>query len=103
VANKEPRRPTQRAYSVIKREGQDDYWLNIGLVFPHKDNGGFNIMLRRSRSTARSCVARSRPRMKPKSSSRAERSLAASKAASAADQQPQRAPRQSPGLAFYMR
>jgi hypothetical protein len=22
---------------VIKREGQDDYWLNIGLVFPHKD------------------------------------------------------------------
>jgi len=30
---------------VIRREGQDDYWLNIGLVFPHKDNGGFNIML----------------------------------------------------------
>ena len=22
-----------------------DYWLNIGLVFPHKDDGGFNIML----------------------------------------------------------
>ena len=40
-----PRQPTHRAYSVIKREGQDDYWLNIGLVFPHKDNGGFNIML----------------------------------------------------------
>ena len=36
---------THRAYSVIRREGQDDYWLNIGLVFPHKDNGGFNIML----------------------------------------------------------
>ena len=36
---------THRAYSVIKREGQDDYWLNIGLVFPHKDDGGFNIML----------------------------------------------------------
>ena len=34
-----------RAYSVIRHEGQDDYWLNIGLVFPHKDNGGFNIML----------------------------------------------------------
>ena len=28
-----------------RREGQDDYWLNIGLVFPHKDRGGFNIML----------------------------------------------------------
>lgn len=32
-------------HSVIRREGQDDYWLNIGLVFPHKDSGGFNIML----------------------------------------------------------
>ena len=45
MADKEPRQPTHRAYSVIQREGQDDYWLNIGLVFPHKDNGGFNIML----------------------------------------------------------
>jgi hypothetical protein len=45
MAEKEPRQPTHRAYSVIRREGQDDYWLNIGLVFPHKDNGGFNIML----------------------------------------------------------
>jgi hypothetical protein len=45
MADKEPRQPTHRAYSVIKREGQDDYWLNIGLVFPHKHNGGFNIML----------------------------------------------------------
>ena len=45
MADKEPRQPTHRAYSVIKREGQDDYWLNIGLVFPHKDNSGFNIML----------------------------------------------------------
>jgi hypothetical protein len=41
----QPRQSTHRAYSVIKREGQDDYWLNIGLVFPHKDDGGFNIML----------------------------------------------------------
>ena len=45
MADKEPRQPTHRAYSVIKREGQDDYWLNIGLVFPHKDDSGFNIML----------------------------------------------------------
>jgi hypothetical protein len=45
MADKEPRQPTHRAYSVIKREGQDDFWLNIGLVFPHKDGGGFNIML----------------------------------------------------------
>lgn len=39
------KQPTHRAYSVIKREGQDDFWLNIGLVFAHKDDGGFNIML----------------------------------------------------------
>ncbi len=46
MAEKEqPRQPTHRAYSVIRREGQDDFWLNIGLVFPHKDGGGFNIML----------------------------------------------------------
>ena len=41
----EPRQPTHRAYSVIRREGQDDFWLNLGLVFPHKDGKGFNIML----------------------------------------------------------
>jgi hypothetical protein len=46
MAEKEqPRQPSHRAYSVIRREGQDDFWLNIGLVFPHKDGGGFNIML----------------------------------------------------------
>jgi hypothetical protein len=41
----ETKQPTHRAYSVIRREGQDDFWLNLGLVFPHKDDGGFNIML----------------------------------------------------------
>lgn len=41
----QPRQPTHRAYSVIRRDGQDDYWLNVGLAFPHKDGGGFNIML----------------------------------------------------------
>ena len=41
----ESKQPTHRAYSVIRREGQDDFWLNLGLVFPHKDGGGFNIML----------------------------------------------------------
>ncbi len=46
MAEKEPsRQPTHRAYSVIRREGQDDFWLNIGLVFAHKDASGFNIML----------------------------------------------------------
>lgn len=41
----QPKLPTHRAYSVIRREGQDDFWLNLGLVFPHKDGDGFNIML----------------------------------------------------------
>jgi hypothetical protein len=46
MAEKEqPRQPSHRAYSVIRREGQDDFWLNIGVVFPHKDGSGFNIML----------------------------------------------------------
>jgi hypothetical protein len=41
----QPQQPTHRAYSVIKREGHDDFWLNLGLAFPHKDGKGFNIML----------------------------------------------------------
>ena len=46
MAEKEqPRKETHHAYSVIKREGKDDFWLNLGLVFPHKDGKGFNIML----------------------------------------------------------
>ena len=45
MADKQPSAPTHRAYSVIRREGQDDYWLNIGLAFPHKDGNGFNIVL----------------------------------------------------------
>jgi hypothetical protein len=45
MADKQPSAPTHRAYSVIRRDGQDDYWLNIGLAFPHKDGNGFNIVL----------------------------------------------------------
>jgi hypothetical protein len=46
IADKDqPQQPTHRAYSVFKREGQDDYWLNLGLAFPHKDAKGFNIIL----------------------------------------------------------
>ena len=37
--------PTYQAYTVVKREGQDDYWLNIGAAFMHQDGDGFNIML----------------------------------------------------------
>lgn len=37
--------PTYQAYTVIKREGQDDYWLNIGAGFEHQDGKGLNILL----------------------------------------------------------
>ena len=41
----EPRQQSHRAYSVIKREGQDNLWLNLGLAFPHKDGKGLNVIL----------------------------------------------------------
>ena len=44
--------PTHRAYTVIKREGKDDYWLNLGVAFPHEDGEGFNLLLQACRSTA---------------------------------------------------
>lgn len=37
--------PSYRAYTVIKREGKDDYWLNIGVCFAHEDKDGFNLLL----------------------------------------------------------
>jgi hypothetical protein len=37
--------PALRVYSVIPREGKEDFWLNIGLAFPHGDGKGFNVML----------------------------------------------------------
>jgi len=45
MAERETAKPTHRVYTVIRREGQDDYWLNIGLAFGHKDGNGFNIVL----------------------------------------------------------
>jgi hypothetical protein len=37
--------PAFRAYSVIKREGKDDYWLNLGVAFKHEDGEGLNVLL----------------------------------------------------------
>ena len=37
--------PSYQAYTVVKREGQDDFWLNIGAAFMHQDGDGFNVML----------------------------------------------------------
>jgi len=34
-----------RAFTVVKREGADDFWLPIGAAFPHQDGEGFNLVL----------------------------------------------------------
>jgi hypothetical protein len=70
--NRDVKQPTHRAYSVIRREGQDDFWLNLGLVFPHKDGGGFNIMLQAFPLDARSFAARLLRVTTPPSSPRKE-------------------------------
>jgi hypothetical protein len=30
---------------LIKREGQDDYWLPIGAAFAHEKGDGYNVVL----------------------------------------------------------
>ena len=37
--------PAYLAFTVIKREGQDDYWLPIGAAFPHQNGDGYNVVL----------------------------------------------------------
>jgi hypothetical protein len=37
--------PNYRAYTVVKREGQEDFWLAIGAAFQHQDGDGFNVVL----------------------------------------------------------
>jgi hypothetical protein len=34
-----------RAFTVVKREGQDDFWLPIGAAFAHQSGDGFNVIL----------------------------------------------------------
>ena len=37
--------PTYTAYTVAKREGQDDFWIPIGGAWKHKDGDGLNVVL----------------------------------------------------------
>jgi hypothetical protein len=37
--------PAYRAFTIVKREGQDDFWLPIGAAFPHQNGDGFNVVL----------------------------------------------------------
>lgn len=34
-----------RAFTVVKREGSEDFWLPIGAAFPHQDGEGLNLVL----------------------------------------------------------
>jgi hypothetical protein len=43
--NEHTNQPTYRAFTIVKREEQNDFWTPIGAAFPHKDGNGFNIML----------------------------------------------------------
>ena len=38
-------KPDFRVYTVIKRDGKDDFWLNIGSAFKHGNGEGFNVLL----------------------------------------------------------
>ena len=38
-------KPSFTAYTVQKREGQEDWWCPIGAAFMHQDGEGYNIVL----------------------------------------------------------
>ena len=42
-------KPAYRAFTVQKRDQVDgknnDFWLNIGVAFPHDDGNGYNLLL----------------------------------------------------------
>jgi hypothetical protein len=37
--------PAFRAFCVSKREGQNDFWNDIGAAFPHRDGVGYSVVL----------------------------------------------------------
>ena len=37
--------PAYRAFTIVKREGTDDFWLPIGAAFARQDGEGFNLVL----------------------------------------------------------
>lgn len=39
------RKPDYRAYTIIKRDGHKDVWLDVGAGFQHGDKSGVNIVL----------------------------------------------------------
>jgi hypothetical protein len=56
--------PAYRAHTVIKREPKpdgtnNDFWLNLGVAFPHEDGEGFNILLQALPTDAKLVLRRS--------------------------------------------
>lgn len=37
--------PAFRAFTVIQRKDQDDFWLPIGAAFKHQSGDGYNLVL----------------------------------------------------------
>jgi hypothetical protein len=37
--------PDFRAFTAIKREGQKDFWIDVGAAFLHQDGAGMNVVL----------------------------------------------------------
>jgi hypothetical protein len=37
--------PNYTAFTVVRREGQDDFWIAIGAAFRHSDGDGYNVVL----------------------------------------------------------
>jgi hypothetical protein len=37
--------PNYTAYTVVKRNGQDDFWIAIGGAWMHQDGDGYNVVL----------------------------------------------------------
>jgi hypothetical protein len=56
--------PTHRAYSVIRREGQDDFWLNVGVCSRIRAMPASTSCCKPYRSAARSSAAKLRMRMR---------------------------------------
>lgn len=37
--------PVYRAYTIVERQKDTPFWLNIGVAFSHKDTKGLNVIL----------------------------------------------------------
>ena len=38
------RKPSHRAYTVRRREEENEHWIDIGLAFSHRDGNGFDVV-----------------------------------------------------------